>query len=87
MQEAGLFMFWEKSSLPKEKQKTFGDENIKVLTLTELQSIFLLWIIGLSISVTRFFVEMGIYFILPNARFPKIGKSLFAVHSKHKLFY
>lgn len=87
MQEAGLFIFWGKTGLPKEKQAIFGDENIKVLTLTDLQSIFLLWIIGLSISAIRFVVELGIYFVLPNERLPKIGKSLFVVNVKHKMLY
>jgi len=68
MQEFGLFERWFRNEESKLTQLRHTG-NVKCLSLNEVNSIYMLWIIGLSTSLTSFAIECVLHWQCLHMKF------------------
>lgn len=64
MQEVGLFVYWFTDR--QNEENDLLKQNIKVLKLTDVKSIFLIWSIGLFLATLFFFLDCLYNFLFVN---------------------
>lgn len=64
MQEVGLFVYWFNDK--RSEENDLLKQNIKVLKLTDVKSIFFLWSIGLFLATFYFLLDCLYSFLFVN---------------------
>ena len=58
MQEAGLFKFWNMNEPAESEKETINDQNVTILAISDVKSIFICWAIGIAVSCLGLILEL-----------------------------